>query len=199
MTRKPSKAPPQSSRPRHRRTPSSLPTNWPSHLPYYTNPSLSPALTRSSPASLNLHLCIPPTPPSPLVRIKPITTPSHPACGQYGLFATRNLPPHSWVLDYLGTYHTLAESDPSSDYDICLDRELGVAVDAARGGNEARFVNDYRGVAERANVVFENREVQGQVRIAVRVAGKEVRKGEELLVSYGKGFWEGRRREGEKE
>lgn len=96
------------------------------------------------------------------------------------------------MLDYLGLYHTLGESDAGSDYDLCLDRELGVAVDAARGGNEARFLNDYRGVRERANVVFENRVVGGQARIGVRVGGKEVRKGEELVGSYGKGFWEGR-------
>lgn len=68
-------------------------------------------------------------------------------------------------------------------------------MDAAKGGNEARFVNDYRGVGERANVEFENRRVGGQMRIAVMVGPREIKKGEELLVSYGKGFWDGRKGE----
>lgn len=103
------------------------------------------------------------------------------------------------MLDYLGVYHTAGESDPNSDYDISLDRESGVAVDAAGCGNEGRFVNDYRGVRERPNVEFGDRrtgdkgEGEGQARVAIYVGSKEVRKGEELLVSYGKGFWEGRR------
>lgn len=102
------------------------------------------------------------------------------------------------MIDYIGVYHTAEESSAASDYDISLDRESGVAVDAAVGGNEGRFVNDYRGVpglgeGRRANVMFENRRVGGQERVAVRVGGREVKRGEELLVSYGKGFWEGRR------
>ncbi|KAI5815046.1 hypothetical protein BZA77DRAFT_317403 [Pyronema omphalodes] len=176
---------------------SSVPSNWPQHLPYYTVPLLSPALSRTSDllaiSSLNLLSKVPAAPPSTLVKIKPISSSTHPANGQAGLFALRTLPARSWVIDYIGFYHTLEESDPTSDYDISLDREAGVAVDAAKGGNEARFVNDYRGVSERANVEFENRRVGGQMRIAVMVGPKDIKKGEELLVSYGKGFWDGRK------
>ena len=102
------------------------------------------------------------------------------------------------MLDYLGLYHTAEESDHASDYDISLDRESGVAVDAKGCGNEGRFVNDYRGVAERANVEFGDKRTGaaglGQARVAIFVGAREVKKGEELLVSYGKGFWEGRNR-----
>jgi len=176
------------------------PTNWPRTLPYLTAPVLSPALSsRRAPsaaiAALNLHgaACACAASPSPLVRIRPITAPSHPACGQSGLFAARTLPARSWVVDYLGVYHTQDESDPASDYDIVLDRDSGVAVDAATCGNEARFVNDYRGVADRANVEFRDRRADGrQARIAIYVGARDVRKGQELLVSYGKGFWDAR-------
>jgi SET domain-containing protein len=107
------------------------------------------------------------------------------------------------VLDYLGFYHTAEESDPKSDYDISLDRESGVSIDAQSMGNEGRFVNDYRGVPgkERPNVEFETRRVggkgdaDGQLRMGIWVLSKEIKKGEELLVSYGKGFWEGRKAE----
>ena len=114
----------------------------------------------------------------------------------------------------------------TSDYDLWLSRDADVAVDAARSGNEARFVNDYRGVPlpgksprekrKRPNaefkVVWDPRlgDGKGEVCMAVYVlpAGKKavgrartvgVGRGEEVLVSYGRGFWEGRRGEGEGE
>lgn len=91
-----------------------------------------------------------------------------------------------------------------SDYDLWIDKEADVAVDAAGEGNEGRFVNDYRGVRERSNAVFGMGwcERWGEVCVGVWVSGKEgrmkngkkdgIRKGEEILVSYGKGFWEER-------
>ncbi|KOS17406.1 hypothetical protein ESCO_006488 [Escovopsis weberi] len=213
----------------------SKPKNWPPSQPYLTSP-LHDALT---PAQL-LALRTPPSPspspspsstptvpraltasPSPLVRIQPIQDPSHPAHTQHGLFAARDLAPGAFVLAYLGRVHGPGTADAGSDYDLWLDREAGVAVDAARGGNEARFVNDYRGVRERPNAVFGNAfcERWGEVCVAVWVmgrggkekkkkkkkdgdgmkAGVGIRKGEEILVSYGKGFWDERRREGEGE
>ncbi|KAH8904398.1 hypothetical protein BR93DRAFT_143847 [Coniochaeta sp. PMI_546] len=199
-------------------THSSLPQNWPSPLPYLTTPSYSPSITKSHFTALRTP---PPPPdtlpefplprgPSPSVRITPITNPLHPAHTQCGLFAARDLRPGELVVPYLGEVHSGAAADPKSDYDLWLDREGDVAVDAARMGNEARFVNDYRGVpgAKRPNAEF--RDVWwsdlGEKGMAVFVlpAGKRavgrartvgVGKGEEILVSYGKGFWGGRREE----
>lgn len=91
-----------------------------------------------------------------------------------------------------------------------------MAVDAARMGNEARFVNDYRGVpgAKRPNAEFRDvwwTDLEGGERgmaVFVLPAGKRavgkartvgVGKGEEILVSYGKGFWGGRKASGESE
>ena len=91
-----------------------------------------------------------------------------------------------------------------SDYDLSLDRELGIGIDAHGMGNEARFINDYRGVAEKANAEF--RECwdgrTGERGMGVWVLGegkkasgkgKGVRKGQEILVSYGRGFWGARK------
>ncbi|OAP59843.1 hypothetical protein AYL99_04845 [Fonsecaea erecta] len=164
------------------------------------------------------------TSPCPLVQIKPITDPSHPAYTQHGLFATRALAPSSFVVLYLGCLHysSSSSSDPASDYDLSLDRELDLAIDAARCGNEARFINDYRaGVRpEGPNAEFRDcwieRRVSGgstawERRIGVFVlspgkagrAGKDggrrargIAKGEEIVVSYGKGFWKARQCEG---
>lgn len=101
--------------------------------------------------------------------------------------------------------HNSLDNDPSSDYDLSLDRDADLAVDATNVGNEARFVNDYRGVPGREdkgpNCEFRDCWVRVQGRWERRVgvyvlpvgrAGKRksgVKMGEEVLVSYGKGFW----------
>ncbi|KXL45802.1 hypothetical protein M433DRAFT_239288 [Acidomyces richmondensis BFW] len=152
--------------------------------------------------------------PSPLVRISIIEDENHPAHGQRGLFAARHLEPETFICLYLGHVHTnsLSDTDPHSDYDLAFDRELSLSVDAARSGNESRCANDYRGIAERANAEFRDCFVQvsskkrtggvkweRRVGIFVLSAGKAgkrkmgIAEGDEILVSYGKGYWEARR------
>lgn len=76
-----------------------------------------------------------------------------------------------------------------------------MAVDAARGSNEAHFVNDFRSVAAQPNAEFASAwsERWRQVGVGVWVARGSgrgihgIRRGHEILVSYGKGFWSARR------
>ncbi|KAH8816179.1 hypothetical protein F5884DRAFT_775271 [Xylogone sp. PMI_703] len=202
-----------------------LPKNWPSGVSYITAPILSKSLTSSHIEQLRSpgKDCIKgpqniPRGPCSLVRITPISSPTHPACGQCGLFATRDLKPGTFILRYLGEIHPSSNgADESkgmsvevsdvdrhaeSDYDLSLDRELGLGIDADKMGNEARFVNDYRGIADKPNVEFKEiwDEVKKERGMGVWVLaegksgkGKGVKKGEELLVSYGRGFWAARR------
>ncbi|KAL2127984.1 hypothetical protein VTI74DRAFT_9874 [Chaetomium olivicolor] len=219
-------------------TQAAVPVNWPSHIPYLTTPSYSPYLTSAHRGALRARPVDPSDPlpeiprdlrpgPCPAVRITPITDPNHPACGQAGLFATRDLAPGSLILPYLGEVHigtppfgraAQSSSSPSdydyakSDYDLWLDRDGDLAVDAARMGNEARFVNDYRGVpgrdGKKANAefraVWDPRIGERCMAVFVLPAGKRaagrarmvgIAAGEEILVSYGRGFWQGRREE----
>lgn len=215
-----------------------LPKNWPQDLPYLTTPSYSPTLTRAQLQSLRTRPAPADAPdlrevpttlrtgPCASVKITPISDPAHPACGQAGLFAARALPAAALVLPYLGEVHGAASAEhAASDYDLWLDRgsggidddggdDDGVAVDASARGNEARFVNDYRGVpgARRPNAefveVWDARTGERGMAVFVLPAGKRdkekgkggknkgggIAKGEEILVSYGKGFW-GKRRE----
>jgi len=79
---------------------------------------------------------------------------------------------------------------------------MGIGMDAEKMGNEARFINDYRGIAKKPNAEF--REVWDERR-SERGMGvwtlpevksrkeKGVRKGQEILVSYGRGFWGARK------
>ncbi|KAH6617040.1 hypothetical protein F5144DRAFT_540852 [Chaetomium tenue] len=219
-----------------------VPINWPSHIPYLSAPSYSPHLTPAHLRALRTRPADPSDPlpeiprdlkpgPCPSVRITPITDPTHPAHGQAGLFATRDLAPGALILPYLGEVHvgTAPFGRPphnnssgggsgddydyaGSDYDLWLDREGDLAVDAARAGNEARFVNDYRGVPGRGGrkanaefrVVWDVRRGERCMAVFVLRAGKRatgrarvvgVARGEEVLVSYGRGFWQGRREE----
>ncbi|KAK0704157.1 hypothetical protein B0T21DRAFT_320935, partial [Apiosordaria backusii] len=223
-----------------------LPKNWPPSFPYLTAPSYSHQLTPSQLSALKVpdpslpEIRSTHTPgPATHVQITPITDPKHPAYGQCGLFATQHLPPGSLILPYLGEYHPGTNPSPSnpipspdgydysqSDYDLWLSRDADIAVDAARLGNEARYVNDYRGVPYpppppplpgqklpkqikgKPNAEFKVAwDVKRQERVMsvwVLPAGKKglfrgVRKGEEVLVSYGRGFWEGRRGKEEEE
>lgn len=199
---------------------SGTPKGWPSGVTYISKPVYSKALNLQTLESLN---SVPkPLPanvvkmssnPAQLVRITAITESSHPANGQCGLFATQSLPPDTFILPYLGYFHVKEDADPNSDYDLSLDRELGVGVDATRMGNEARFINDYRGVgppgpnAEFREMLVDmgNGKLIKVMGVFVRSAGKNAKgkrakgisKGDEILVSYGKGFWSERRKEQE--
>ncbi|KAI1770353.1 hypothetical protein F4818DRAFT_433223 [Hypoxylon cercidicola] len=190
-----------------------VPKGWPAGIPYLAQPSFAPHITKSQyqvtkTRPLGLDTEIPrdfPKGPSSLVRIVPICDPSHPANGQAGLFATKQLPPSSLILPYYGVVHSSVPphnvAHELSDYDLWLDHDAGLAVDAERAGNEARFVNDFRGIAIRPNCEFrecwDSRRGERCMAVFVQPAGKNankkaaagIGKGEELLVSYGKGFW----------
>lgn len=234
-----------------------VPKNWPPGLPYLTSQTLSPTLTpahlaalQTRPSDLPAAHSLPastPRGPSSLVRITPIPTSSpHPAAGQAGLFAAKDLKAGAFILRYLGVVHassshpetiqSLSETetgktrdDPhaESNYDLSLDRFHGLGIDADKQGNEARFINDYRGVPDRegrkANAEFREvwDEARGERAMGVWVlgggkeaaaggkagkslkngaggkAGVGIKKGEEILVSYGRGFWGARREEEE--
>jgi hypothetical protein len=148
--------------------------------------------------------------PYPTIKITPVSDSTHPAHGQHALYANQHLPPDSFILPYLGYVHDQTELNESSDYDLSLDRELGIGVDASKMGNEARFINDYRGVSSASNAEFRDiyvdiggGKVEKRVGVFVLSSGKSgkrakgVGKGQEILVSYGKGFWSERLGSGE--
>lgn len=82
-----------------------------------------------------------------------------------------------------------------------------IGCDATRQGNAARFCNDFRGHQPRPNALFELRtwevkDGQGKVvgegkRMGLWAGPRGIEKGAEICVSYGRGFWQERAREGE--
>lgn len=117
----------------------------------------------------------------------------HPAHGQCGLFATKKISVRVFLLDYLGEVH--CDDRPNSDYDVSLQRledGTSVGIDAECMGNEARFINDYRGVQSRPNAEFRERRTEiGELRMSLW-STQRIPKGEEILVSYGKPWWKAR-------
>ncbi|PAV21865.1 hypothetical protein PNOK_0182200 [Pyrrhoderma noxium] len=95
------------------------------------------------------------------VVIRRIENPAHPAHGQMGLFAHKKIPSRTFIMDYIGEAHSNERAD--SDYDLCLYRAqvedgfVNIGIDAAYMGNEARFINDYRGIRTRPNAIFKER------------------------------------------
>ncbi|EJD04288.1 uncharacterized protein FOMMEDRAFT_70390, partial [Fomitiporia mediterranea MF3/22] len=173
------------------------PSRWPTDLEYLRSTSYAPMIPLdilqyikgNGPTTLSTT--------KPHVMIRRIDSTMHPAHGQMGLFASKKIPPGTRIIDYFGEVHT--NERPSSDYDLSLYRVHGdggviVNIDAARMGNEARFINDYRGIRPKPNALFkERRTEQGELRMSVYSADNEaIKKGDEILVSYGKAWWKAR-------
>lgn len=158
--------------------------------------------------------------PKDTVRIKQITDSKHPACGQNGLFVVRAVKPRTKVIDYVGVIHSRTPPreqagegwiDPheQSDYDLSLIRCMStpdpgttdhvpalvdIGIDADKFGNAARMINDYRGIAGKPNVEFRQTwdEATGWAKMEVWALSEGLKKGDEVLISYGKGFWTAR-------
>lgn len=176
------------------------PPRWPANLHYLSQPRYH----SSVPAAVRTTICPNSTgraqPPAHVPKLKPpvaiqsISDPSHPAHGQFGLFATKKIPPRTLILDYIGEVH--CDDRPDSDYDLSLCRtpdHISVGVDAQHAGNEARFINDYRGVHAKPNALFQERRTDGgELRMSVWSGSEAIKKGDEILVSYGKSWWRAR-------
>jgi len=175
------------------------PPQWPPSVQFITSPRYHDSVPPSTRAWL-INGTPSQSPKSPgfqvnsLVRIRLITEPDHPANGQYGLFACKKIPPRSHIIDYIGEVH--CQDRPDSEYDLSLYRSqdgVSVGIDASRMGNEARFTNDYRGILDKPNGEFvEYRSGRGELRMSIWSTGEGIKKGNEIVVSYGKSWWQSR-------
>ncbi|KAF8845334.1 hypothetical protein BDN67DRAFT_941154 [Paxillus ammoniavirescens] len=175
------------------------PPQWPSSVMFITSPRYHYSVPTSALSFLTNGVALPihPPPPDlnfavhPVVRIKFISHPAHPARGQYGLFAFKKIQPRTHIIDYIGEVH--CQERPNSDYDLSLFRSqdgVNVGIDASVMGNESRFVNDYRGIRGKPNAEFvEYRTAVGELRMSIWSTGDTIKKGEEIVVSYGKSWW----------
>ena len=105
----------------------------------------------------------------------------------FGLFAARDLPGKKRI-NYTGDRVPLESERDGGAYFLQLSQRE--AIDAARTNcGEGRWVNDPRGTGKRANAEFVLYTPPGGRRIACVRTLRPIKKGEEILVSYGKQYW----------
>ncbi|KAH7104154.1 hypothetical protein BKA62DRAFT_748647 [Auriculariales sp. MPI-PUGE-AT-0066] len=171
-------------------TKGTLPRGWPTacDVEYISHQCYAKGIPSSIVEHLRGWHPLTSTTPCPLVQIRRITAQHHPAHGQCGLFAARKIAAKAHILDYFGEVHI--DLREGSDYDLSLVKLratdfpdakiesdwISVGIDAVRRGNEARFVNDYRGISETPNTVFQERVVDGQLRIGVFAGSRSISK-----------------------
>ena len=118
------------------------------------------------------------------LRVKRSTVPG---AGR-GLFAERDFE----AAADLGVYSGLEVSGPEAlrgdrGGAYALEVKRGLLIDAApTNAAVARFANDPRGTGRRANAAFKRNTRTGEVHLR---ATRKIRRGEEVLVSYGAAYW----------
>jgi hypothetical protein len=119
---------------------------------------------------------------------------THPACGEFGLFACARLKARERIIDYHGVVTTAADCSKTTNYSLAFGDTNELAIDAEHEGNEARFCNDFRNTGRSQNAKFESYVDQaGHAKLAIFVLpNTTIAKGEEILISYGKSFWKHR-------
>lgn len=131
---------------------------------------------------------IPPYAPEEYLELRVINDHLHPAYGQVGLFAKRNIPSNTVVTSYSGFIEVFGSSCNSRTYTMGFGN-IGddFALDAEFAGNYGRFANDPRGVIGlTANILAENRfNSRGECFTAL-VSKRQITEGEEILMAYGK-------------
>ena len=120
------------------------------------------------------------------LRVKRSTIPG----GGNGLFAARDIPAGTRI-DYTGDRVPLDDENDGGAYFLEISKTT--AIDAARtNSNVARWINDPKGTDETANCTFVVYTPAGAGpggrRAGVRTR-RLIKKGEEILVCYGVGYW----------
>jgi hypothetical protein len=106
----------------------------------------------------------------------------------FGLFATKEFKRGDHIVDYTGDQLSINVRQPNSGGVYCLQLNQRESIDAARTNTGyGRYANDPKGSiagSPNAEFVLNNRYHTGRLR-----ATKTIRKGEEILVSYGPQYW----------
>ena len=159
---------------------------WPADVPYLEEP-LWDAKRLGAQAVRDVT-----RPRMPGVFIKRITDVSHPVCGQkqpFGLFAAKAFRVGDVVGEYCGAVVDKDECAAGGDgYMAALgDGDGSLGCDAGKMGNEARFINDYRGCGLQNCRL--SRTVIRTLPTVMVVVVRPIKIGEEILANYGGGFF----------
>lgn len=112
---------------------------------------------------------------------------------QYGVFARRDIGEGVDLGEYVGEQYVTGQSwkDQLKDCDHAWTLDCGpfvLIVNAKKYANELAFVNDYRGLGASPNVKAKWVVHKGCYHLVFETV-RLIKKGEELLLDYGAGYW----------
>ena len=116
------------------------------------------------------------------VKIKKIDDPESVIDGQYGLFANQDFSKYDVIGQYTGKMVSLSSG---GKYVAGCDK---CCIDADFIGNELRFINDYKNIADEPNTTIRISYIDKKPRVLF-VVTKDIKEGEQILTKYGDSYW----------
>lgn len=111
----------------------------------------------------------------------------------YGVFAKENIPPYSTLGHYAGVLMHDDDINPDHDSTFSFTDYKTYSIDAMRKGNWTRYMNHSPEGDPKTNVIpWEHYRPEGP-RIVFTSGQRGIKKGEQLLYSYGDEYWESRK------
>ena len=107
----------------------------------------------------------------------------------YGVFAKVSIPPYSILNHYAGILKEDKKIDPDNDSTFMLSDFAKYSIDAQKAGNWCRFMNHSREGDPSTNVIAWEHYSKFGPRIIFTAGRKGIRKGSQLLYSYGDSYW----------
>src|SRR3990167_10049403 len=108
----------------------------------------------------------------------------------YGVFAKKNIAPYSTLGHYTGIFRPDKEIELSHDSTFAFTDYKSFSIDAVKMGNWTRFMNHGEEKMQRVNVISWEYYDEKEPRIVFTSGPRGIKKGEQLLYSYGESYWE---------
>ena len=108
----------------------------------------------------------------------------------FGVFAKVNIPPYSILNHYAGLLTLDKEIDINNDSTFKFSDIKKYSLDAAKQGNWCRFMNHCRERDKRTNATAWEHYSEWGPRIIFTANHRGIKKGTQLLYSYGDEYWE---------
>ncbi len=128
------------------------------------------------------------------VTVHPVQIRNHPAYNRKGVAKQLTCTEKIAKDEYLGSYGgRISSSDEEWNPYKITPKNCNYDIDGESVGNEMRYINDAKGVGNKEpNVRFflSYRKLRGHSTVEV-ISLRDIEVGEEILASYGDGYWEG--------
>ena len=108
----------------------------------------------------------------------------------YGVFAEEDIPPYSTLHHYAGILMLDDEIDPDHDSTFSFTDLKNYSIDAMKAGNWTRFMNHGDERHPKTNTIPWEYYREDGPRIVFTSGAHGIKKGQQLLYSYGESYWE---------